>query len=207
MVPVAARLLKEARLRGGLSQAELARRAGTSQPAVSAYEQGHKDPSAATLARLLAATGTSLATTVGPASVREYLRTTGLAPDFQAQRLTEVAERVRGGEDVWFALREFLDGVALVTEVEGAPAARALLADRPVPAGQRVDALLAGLAEHVATAHGLPRPAWVTEPDRFLNTWWFPHRRRAFDAMAVRDSPAAFRRRGIFLCPSMLERV
>ena len=41
----------------GLSQGELARRAGTSRPTLSAYEHGRKAPTADTLERLLAATG------------------------------------------------------------------------------------------------------------------------------------------------------
>src|SRR4051794_24333068 len=53
--------LHAARTRAGLSQAELARRAGTSQAAVSAYESGAKQPSVATFSRLLAAAGARLA--------------------------------------------------------------------------------------------------------------------------------------------------
>jgi transcriptional regulator with XRE-family HTH domain len=53
-------LIREARRRAGLTQAELARRAGTSQPVVSAYEHGRRDPSVGTLARLIAATGERL---------------------------------------------------------------------------------------------------------------------------------------------------
>jgi transcriptional regulator with XRE-family HTH domain len=53
--------LRDARRQAGLSQAELARRAETSQATVSAYESGRKSPSVATLDRLLAATGTRLA--------------------------------------------------------------------------------------------------------------------------------------------------
>jgi len=49
--------LRRARTEAGLTQAELADRAGTSQPTVSAYEQGMKDPRLLTLDRLLAATG------------------------------------------------------------------------------------------------------------------------------------------------------
>jgi uncharacterized protein len=52
--------LRRARERAGLSQAALARRAGTSQATISAYEGGHKTPSVATLERLLAATGSRL---------------------------------------------------------------------------------------------------------------------------------------------------
>jgi transcriptional regulator with XRE-family HTH domain len=206
---VAARLLQQARLRAGLSQAELARRAGTSQPTLSAYERGVKDPAVTTLARLLAVTGTTLAGVEGPATMREFLRREGGLPEgFRPDRLADVAGRVCCGEDVWFALREFLDGVGLVAELGGADPVHRLIADAPAPTGERrVDALLAGVAEHVATVHGVARPAWTTEPSRFLETWWFPHRRRAFDALAIRDAPAAFRRRGIFLHPSRLERV
>jgi transcriptional regulator with XRE-family HTH domain len=57
----AADLIKDARTRAGISQRELADRAGTSQATVSAYESGRKVPSVDTLARLLAAMGARLA--------------------------------------------------------------------------------------------------------------------------------------------------
>jgi transcriptional regulator with XRE-family HTH domain len=53
-------LIRRVRQRRGLTQAELARRAGTSQPVVSAYEKGHRDPTYTTLRRLIAAGGESL---------------------------------------------------------------------------------------------------------------------------------------------------
>lgn len=55
-----ARTLREARIGAGLTQAELAARAGTSQATLSAYERGRKEPSLATLDRLLRATGQRL---------------------------------------------------------------------------------------------------------------------------------------------------
>ena len=54
-------MLRAARERAGLTQAALAERVGTSQATVSAYENGAKEPSVATLDRLLAATGARLA--------------------------------------------------------------------------------------------------------------------------------------------------
>ncbi len=54
-------LLRDARCRCGLTQAELARRAGVTQSVVSAYESGARQPSLPTLARLVAATGLELA--------------------------------------------------------------------------------------------------------------------------------------------------
>ena len=53
-------LLESVRRRNGLTQAELARRAGTSQPVISAYERGHRDPTYGTLRRLVAAGGAEL---------------------------------------------------------------------------------------------------------------------------------------------------
>jgi predicted nucleotidyltransferase/DNA-binding XRE family transcriptional regulator len=54
---IAAGLLREARLRANLSQTELARRAGVAQSVISAYESGHREPSLATLTRMVKATG------------------------------------------------------------------------------------------------------------------------------------------------------
>jgi hypothetical protein len=60
---LAARLIREARAAAGITQAELARRAGTSQPTIAAYEAGEKVPNASTLERVLGATGTRLVAT------------------------------------------------------------------------------------------------------------------------------------------------
>jgi transcriptional regulator with XRE-family HTH domain len=54
------RLVRDARQRAGLTQRELARRAGTSQSVVARIERGLSDPSTGTLARLLAAAGYEL---------------------------------------------------------------------------------------------------------------------------------------------------
>lgn len=53
-------LLRDTRQRVGLSQVELARRAGVTQSVVSAYESGARQPSVPTLERLIAATGLAL---------------------------------------------------------------------------------------------------------------------------------------------------
>jgi transcriptional regulator with XRE-family HTH domain len=55
-----ASLIRAVRRRHGLSQAEMARRAGTSQPVISAYEHGRRDPSYGTLRRLVEAGGEQL---------------------------------------------------------------------------------------------------------------------------------------------------
>jgi len=53
-------IIQEVRRRGGLTQAELARRAGTSQPVISAYEHGRRDPTVGTLRKLVEAGGERL---------------------------------------------------------------------------------------------------------------------------------------------------
>jgi transcriptional regulator with XRE-family HTH domain len=55
-----ASLIKAVRRRAGLTQAELARRAGTSQSVVSAYEHGRRDPGFETLRKLVEAGGQRL---------------------------------------------------------------------------------------------------------------------------------------------------
>ena len=63
----AGNLIKLARQESGLSQRELARRAGTSQATLSAYEAGRKSPGLDTLARLIRAAGLDLRIQLGPA--------------------------------------------------------------------------------------------------------------------------------------------
>jgi hypothetical protein len=82
-----------------------------------------------------------------------------------------------------------------------------LLTDRPPPTGDvRYDALLAALAEHLAYHDGLAIPQWAQEADRFLDQWWFPVSLPSVRAEALVRSPAAFRRRGIFIGSGALER-
>ncbi len=63
-------VLRSARERAGLSQRQLAERAGTSQATLSAYEHGRKQPSVATFERLLAAAGVALTVEARDRAVR-----------------------------------------------------------------------------------------------------------------------------------------
>jgi predicted nucleotidyltransferase/DNA-binding XRE family transcriptional regulator len=65
--------LREARARAGLSQAQVAEAAGTSQSAVARYETGAAVPSIATLERLLATCGARLIVDAEPAPRRAGL--------------------------------------------------------------------------------------------------------------------------------------
>lgn len=69
--PVSGPILRQARLRAGLTQRELAVRARTSQSVVARIEQGRSDPSTATLTRLLAAAGFELRAELTPIAVAD----------------------------------------------------------------------------------------------------------------------------------------
>jgi hypothetical protein len=53
-------LIREARRRAGITQAELARRVGTSQPAIARYERARSMPDLPTLHRIVEACGLEL---------------------------------------------------------------------------------------------------------------------------------------------------
>jgi len=64
----AAALITNARLAAGMSQVRLARSAGTSQPAIAAYESGARSPSVRTLDKIIRAAGASLYVDLKPLS-------------------------------------------------------------------------------------------------------------------------------------------
>jgi len=64
MDETAGSLLRRARIGVGMSQAELAARAGVAQSVISAYEAGRRQPALPTLARLIDATGYDLVTDI-----------------------------------------------------------------------------------------------------------------------------------------------
>lgn len=94
-VTLAGALLSDARHRSGLTQTELAERAGVVRPLISQYETGKKDPSVSMLARLLRSCGMELrmqAALPSDADRDQYSRDERVGP-VQARRN---AERARG---------------------------------------------------------------------------------------------------------------
>lgn len=91
-------LLREARIRAGFSQRELARRARTSQSVIARIERGQTAPGNDTLSRLLEAAGFDLHTELWPRSAKrshmlqDVARVLRLTPE---QRLQEVANLSR----------------------------------------------------------------------------------------------------------------
>lgn len=139
-----------------------------------------------------------------PSSTKAWL-TANPPPDSAfRQSLAGVAQRALAGESFDFAVRELLDEFSLLQTTEQRAGA---IAEEPLLTGDpRHDAYLAALGEHFALRFALDRPQWVTRPERFLDRFWFKSEVRGFRAIAIAQSPAAFRRRGIFIAAGALER-
>ena len=121
-----------------------------------------------------------------------------------AQSVAGVADRVARGESFLAAVKELLDEFSLLGNDGQRQSA---LTERPERTGDaRYDAFLAALAEHLAAAAGVARPPWTCETDRILEAFWFVSEVKGFRALAVAESPAAFRRRGVFVSRGALER-
>jgi hypothetical protein len=135
----------------------------------------------------------------------DWLTANPPAPQRLTQTLAAVARRARGDEGFRHAAREFLDEFALLGDDRFRAAA---IAQRPEPTGDpRYDAYLGALAEHLAAVHGLDRPPWSVEPDRFLRRFWFLSDVPGLRAVSISQAPAAFRRRGVFVPERSLHRV
>ena len=92
-------LIREARSRAGLSQAQLAGRAKTSQSAIARYEAGYATPTLATLERILAASGDALVLEVSRRPPRRRV-SKGLAMLRQSRERLQSAARRYGVRDV-----------------------------------------------------------------------------------------------------------
>ena len=102
-------------------------------------------------------------------------------------------------DERWRLIAEFLEEYRHEPERERL----ALLRLEPPSTGdERWDAFLAGLAEYLAARADRAAPAWAER--RSLRRFWFPFGSRAARADAFVHSPAAFRRRGIFISPQEL---
>lgn len=124
---------------------------------------------------------------------------TDLTPPVEAHTLSETAEAIIRASDEQTRLRIFFEFSRGADE--SGPAALSLTSSEPRPTGDsRYDALLAAIAEHLASRYGSPGPLWSCTLDRFLveGPWWIsplPSGR----VHAMLWTPASFRRRGIYL--------
>ena len=103
---IANHLIRQARKRAGLTQAELAANAGTTQSAVARWESGGASPSLETLQRIVEACGLELRYGLAPAGSTEWaLAQSNVALSHQ-QRLDQLVRTVAFVHDARAALDE-----------------------------------------------------------------------------------------------------
>ncbi len=92
-------LLREARLRAGLTQAELAERVGTARSQISRYERGDVLPSLETLRRLIRACGLELGFRLFNADLEDHdatliVQTLPLTPEERVDRAVRAVKHI-----------------------------------------------------------------------------------------------------------------
>jgi transcriptional regulator with XRE-family HTH domain len=190
-------LIRGARRGAGITQLELAGRAGTAQPAVAAYESGGKTPNLATLERLLGACDYDMEVLARPRMRRGAASLAELARTIQ--------EDLEQGHEQ-DALR-LLFGFADDFRGSSRPGRIVLLAEEPPSTGDlRFDAALAGVAEFFASEGMISAPSWVNGSGRFVEPWWFVASRPAFHAYTLANTPAVFARHGVFIAREVFDR-
>lgn len=175
-----------ARHAAGLTQAQLAALADTTQSAIAAYEAGTREPTMPVLARMVAATGARLV--LGIERDPAVYRLADAAVDIAAVDAADEARRLR-------LVFEFLRGA----HDDGAPLAVLVGAEPATTGDARFDALLAAVAEDLCVQADVAPPAWVHHPSRFLDGAWWVSRLPSARAAALVHAPASFRRRGVML--------
>lgn len=184
-------LVSDIRRRARLTQAELARRAGTSRTRLSAYEHEHTDPGLDTVDRLAAAASLELGlAALGTARV--------------AAQVASIADDVRAGDEP-MALRRVAELVSWFrTQAIGIGA---IDSDPGSTGDRRWDALVGGVAEMLAREFDVAVPGWASAPSRRLDSIWFVGRARSTRSFALLEAPPALAARGVLLTAASLSSV
>ncbi|MBI5161975.1 MAG: XRE family transcriptional regulator [Micrococcales bacterium] len=130
MDAVGAEVLRAARVRAGLSQVELGRRAGVPQSVVSSYERGRREPTVSALRHLVAAAGFELNINLTPTSPTQ-------SPPFVGPVGRRVQRRRAQAREL-LELRGYRNAAVFGSVVRGTDTAESdvdLLVDLPTDAG------------------------------------------------------------------------
>lgn len=176
--------LRAARADVGWSQRELARRSGIAQPSISEIESGDRDTTVTNLGRILkAAHYAVIAIPTSRPTIADW-----------AVRLTSLLRQDPGAiEKSLVQIADDLEAVHPATRV-------ALCVTPPAPTkNTSLDALLAGLVEHLLSRDGLPSPDWVFEPARNSENAWDLVTVPGLRDAARETTPEPFRRRNVFV--------
>lgn len=183
--------LRTAREARGWDQAELARRLGTSQSAISFLERGKREPRLDTVERWLRATHHRVV--VYPSVFPDSVETTEEINDALG----------RGDRDrAWRALLDYSDSLAVCLPVECVLLAAGV---PPVTQDETWSAAVASVTEWRLRDRGLPIPEWVDDPRRRVGQ---PQPLVISDydlTPALDEVPEEFRRRNVLLAANALK--
>lgn len=110
-------------------------------------------------------------------------------------------------DDCWrFGILQTLDDYQSTLRRGGTNLAAHVFAEEPPPtSATELDAAFAALADHLAQRDRWQTPTWAHDPSR-KTTDWYPSIPAVFRDEADRDSPKAFRQRGILITSRSLAR-
>jgi len=111
-------------------------------------------------------------------------------------------------DECWrFGILQTVDDYTSTVRRGGVGLGAEVFAEEPPPTGAtRVDAAFAALACYLARRDGWDVPAWADDPSRRLSEPWYPAVPAIFRDEADRESPPAFRDRGVFITSRSLAR-
>lgn len=180
------------RERRGLSQRELAQKAGIAFRTLQLLEWGRHDPRWSTLVKTAGALGMTaqeLALGLEPRA--------GASPDTAAGVSSRALEQ---GESSWsFHLFEFVD------EFRRNPQPSLIVQAPDFRSSHRLQALLASAVEFLCAEQGIFVPWWCAGVPP-LPEPWFISETESLKASALVEAPAQFRQRNIFVLGNFLER-
>lgn len=197
-IDVAAKI-RQLRREAGLTQAELARRAGTSQATISAYEVGTKVPSLSTLERLAKAGGAGL--------VLDLLSPSPPCPGSLAEAAAHIADTAAKDGDTNYAIRVCADFLTWVRSAPGPDVVTAVADPAPSTGDERFDALVAGVGEMAALSAEVGTPEWIRARSGCLRPWWFAVGEESLWAYLMQHTPPALSSRGVFIDAASLRSV
>lgn len=185
--------LKKIRLRQGISQRHLARRAGVAYKTLQLLESRSHDSRLSTLEQIAGALG------YPEGSLRRQVNDFWNSPPDSVKRISEAI--LEAGEASWkIHLFNFVDAFRAHSDstdyIAGAP---------NETSSPKVKALLAATVETLCDDFGRSAPPWCAGIPP-LDRPWFPSGIENLKAMALVESPVHFRKRNIFVLENFLSR-
>ncbi|ROQ60646.1 hypothetical protein EDF36_1792 [Rathayibacter sp. PhB152] len=124
-----------------------------------------------------------------------------------ARRVEQLLAEGESLETCWrFGILQTLDDYVSTAKRAGTEVASGVFSEEPGRTGAaELDAAFAALADHLAGRDGWETPAWASAAERRVEAW-YPSVPSIFREEAERDSPRAFRQRGILITGRSLAR-